>query len=136
MTDQECYNSSNLSLGLFDCSVNGVDLADGDGVSVSGSNHITSDLNVVISELSNLGIVNTHDLVLLGGSKAKTGNEVDDEENQARAEERVGKTTDGVGQLVSKLDVVLVEPSSRNGGSTVKMSNVVTVQILVHCLND
>jgi hypothetical protein len=52
MTDQEFCDSNslcNLSLGLFDdSSVNGVDLADGDGVSISGSNHIASDLDVVI----------------------------------------------------------------------------------------
>lgn len=117
-----------LNLRLFDCSFNGVDLADGDGASVSGSDHIASDLDVVISKLSNLSIVNAHDLILFGGSKAETGNEVEDKENEAGAEERVGKTTDGVGQLVSKLDVVLVEPASGNDGSTVKMSNVVTVK--------
>ena len=131
MTDRECYDSGsqgNLNLGLFDCSVNGVDLADGDGASISGSNHITGDLNVVVRKLSNLGIVNTHDLILLGGSKAETGNEVDGKENDARAEERVRKTTDGVGQLVGKLDVVLVEPASGDGGGAVKVSNVVTVQ--------
>lgn len=135
MTGGECCNSGNrdnLNLGLFHCSVNRVDLADGDGASVSGSDHIASDLNVVISKLSNLGIVNTHDLILLGGSKTETGNEVKDEENEAGAEERVGKTTDGVGQLVSKLDVVLVEPSSGNDGSAVKMSDVVTVRRLAN----
>lgn len=128
MTDLECYNSCNLGLGLIDSSVDGVGLADGDGVSISGSNHITSDLNVVVRKLSNLGIVNTHDFILFGGSKAETGNEVDGKENDARAEERVGKTTDGVGQLVSKLDVVLVEPASGDGSNAVKVSNVVTVQ--------
>lgn len=121
-----------LDLGLFDCSFNRVDLADGNRASVSGSDHIASDLDVIISKLSNFGVVNAHNLILFGGSKAETGNEIEDKENEAGAEERVGKTTDGVSQLVGKLDVVFVEPSSGNDGGAIKMSNVVTVEPLAN----
>lgn len=130
---QECkkitsflFRAISLNLGLFNSPVDRVDFADRKRASISGSNHIPGDLDVVICKLSNLGIVNTHDLILLGRSKAETRNEVDNEENDAGADERVGKTADGVGQLVSELDVVLVEPSSRNDGSAVKVRNVVS----------
>ena len=58
--------------------------------------NVASDFNVVVSKLANLSIVNAHNLILLGGTQAETGDQVEDEQDDAGAEERVGKARDRV----------------------------------------
>lgn len=82
--------------------------------------------NKTYSKFSNLGIVNAHNLILLGGPETQTRNEVDGQKNEARAQERVGKTANGVSQLVRKLNVVAVEPTTRDNSGTVEMGDIVT----------
>src|ERR1700761_4545904 len=77
-------------------------------------NDIAGDLNIVIlrtsqmcyvlmkeaktySELANLGVINTHDLILLRSTQTHTRNEVEDEQDETCPEERVSKTGDRVG---------------------------------------
>ena len=44
---------------------------------------IAGEFDVVVGEFSVFGIVDTHNLVLLGASQVETGDEVDDEEDEA-----------------------------------------------------
>jgi hypothetical protein len=90
------------------------------------------ELNVVVSELSNFNIVNTSGLLFLSGTEAESGDETPDEiesaKDDTRAEEGVGATGEGVGELVPDLDPVAVEPAARNDRVAVEMRNVVTAR--------
>lgn len=85
---------------------------------------IAGKLNIVISELSELGIIDTKDLGLLGGAEGKAGDEVHDEEDDAGAAEGVGETSDGVSELVSELDPVTSDPASGDLGGAIEVGNV------------
>ena len=89
--------------------------------------NVASDFNVVVSKLANLSIVNAHDLILLGSTQAETGDQVEDEQDDAGAEERVGKARDRVSQLVTQLDIVVVDPATVNFGRAIQVRNVVAV---------
>jgi hypothetical protein len=80
------------------------------------------------SKLANLGVVNTHDLIFLGGTKAEAGDEVHDEQDDACTEKGIGKSGDGVGKLVTKLDIVVVDPAAINLSNTVKVRYVIAVK--------
>ena len=70
-------------------------------------------------KLPNLDIVHPHDFVVLGRTKTQSRDEVDEEEDDAAAEEGVGQAGDGVGELVTELDVVFVEPAAVDFGGAV-----------------
>lgn len=78
--------------------------------------HFSGELDVVVGELANLGVVNTQHLGVLGGSDTQTRDEVDNEQNEAGASERVGTASNGIGDLVAELDPVVVEPASVDTG--------------------
>ena len=82
------------------------------------------------SKLADFDIVNTENLLLLASAELEDGKEfaqsVKDTEDHACTEERVGTASQGVGDLVSKLDPVMVEPATIDDRITIKMSNVVT----------
>jgi len=88
--------------------------------------NLPSQLNVIISELSNLGIIDTKDLGFLRGAQGQAGDQVHDEEDDAGAEEGVCCTGDGVGDLVAELNPVLVEPAAVDVGEAVEMRYVVS----------
>lgn len=77
-------------------------------------------------KLANLGIINTQNLILFGSTQAQTGNEVHDEQDNAGTDKGVGKSSDGVGKLVTELNVVVVDPATGDHGNTVKVRDVVT----------
>ena len=78
------------------------------------------------SKLANLGVIDTHNLILFGSTKTKTGDEVHEEQNDTCSEEGIDKSSDRVGKLISKLDVVLVDPTTVDLGGTVKVGYVIT----------
>lgn len=87
-------------------------------------------------KFTNLGIVHTKDFFLFRDAQVQTGDQIDDEENDAASEERVGHTGDGVRQLVAELDVVVIDPASVNDRGTIEVGDVVTItreQALVEC---
>ena len=88
--------------------------------------HLSRQLNVIVRKLANLGIVDTQDLSLLGSSEGKTRDQVHDEEDDAGSPERVDTAGDGIGELVSELDPVAVEPSSRDDGETIQVCYVIS----------
>lgn len=87
--------------------------------------HLPRQLNIVIRELANLGVVNTQNLRFFGGAKAQSGDQVHDEEDETGAEEGVGEAGAGVGDLVAELDPVPVEPAAGDGGHAVEVRYVV-----------
>jgi len=81
------------------------------------------------SKLSNLGIVNSHDFVLLRGTQTKARDEVDEEKDDTAADKRVCEARHRVCELVAQLDVVVVDPAAVNLGRAVEVSNVITVLV-------
>lgn len=95
-------------------------------ISASERSNATLELDIVVRELAELGIVETHLLFLGGGAQAQAGNEVHQEEDDAGHDEGVGEAGDAVGELVAELDVIVVEPAARDLGEAVEVGDVVT----------
>lgn len=88
-------------------------------------------LDVVVRKLSKLAIIETHLLLLGRDTQAEARNEVHEEENDASHDEGVGKSSNTVGELVSELDVVLVEPTAGDDAEAVEVRNVVAKDFCV-----
>lgn len=52
--------------------------------------------------------------------------QVQDEQDQGRHDEGVGTSRDGIGQLISQLNPVVVHPTARDDSSPIQMRNVVS----------
>lgn len=89
---------------------------------------LASQLNVIVGKLAELGVVKTKELLLLGDTKGETGNEVQHEQDDAGSDKGVRETGNAICELVTKLDVVVVEPSTWNLTEAIKMCYVVTVK--------
>lgn len=89
---------------------------------------VASNLDVVVGKLANLGIINAHNLILLGSTQAESGDHVHNEQDNAGSEERVGKTGEGVGKLVAQLNVVVVDPAAGDLGGAIEVRNVVAAK--------
>lgn len=92
---------------------------------------VAAELDVVVGELAQLGVVQARLLLLGGGAQAEAGDEVHDEEDDAGDAERVGEAGDAVGELVRELDVVVVEPAAVDLGEAVEVCNVVAAVTLL-----
>jgi hypothetical protein len=103
--------------------------ADG-GVLLAGKDvvDVAAKLNVVVGELAELGVIKTNVLVLGRSPERQPRDEVHQEQDDTGHDERVRETGDAVGQLVTELDPVVVQPASGDRGGTVKVGNVVTVR--------
>lgn len=88
---------------------------------------LTSQLNVIVRKLAQLGIIHAVVLILLGCAQRQPWDEVHQEKDEARAAEGVGETCDRVGKLVCELDVVPVEPATWDDGGAVEGCYVITV---------
>lgn len=84
------------------------------------------DLDVVVGELAKLGVVETQLLVLGADAEGETGDKVHDEQNDAGHDEAVGETGDAIGQLVSKLNPVSIDPATLDDRGTVECGNPIT----------
>jgi hypothetical protein len=87
---------------------------------------LTGQFNVIVCELANLSIIDTEDLSLLRGTEGEARDEVHDEEDEAGTDKGVCATGDGIGQLVTKLDPVVVDPSTGDDGEAIEMCYVVS----------
>lgn len=87
--------------------------------------HIAGELNIIIGEFTNLRIIHPKNLSFFACTKAEAGNEVQQEKDDAGATERVSETGDRVSELVSNLNPVVIEPSTRNHCDAVEMCYVV-----------
>jgi hypothetical protein len=122
-------------LDIWSGTINLLRVGDDGGTRVAGAvlalgiariiQHLTCQLNIVVGELANLGIVDTQDLSLFGGTQGQAGNEVHDEEDEAGSDKGVCGTRDGIGQLVSELDPVVVEPATGDDSVAIEMRYVI-----------
>ncbi len=89
------------------------------------------ELDVVVGELAELGVIGA-DVLLLGlDAQAQAGNQVHQEEDDACQDERVRETGDGVGDLVPELYVVVVDPATGDHAEAVERRYVITIGALV-----
>lgn len=77
-------------------------------------------LDVVVGELANLGVVDSQNLGLLVGAQAQARDHVDEEQDERREDERVETPRDAVGELVAQLHPVVVEPPAGDDGDAVQ----------------
>lgn len=89
--------------------------------------HGAAQLDIIVSELAKLGIVEPNFLLLGRGAQAQARDQVHHEQNDAGDTERPGEPSDAVGELVGQLDVVVVEPAAIDLGESVEVSDVVAV---------
>jgi hypothetical protein len=87
---------------------------------------VALELNVVVGELAELAVIKTHLLLLGADAKAKTGDEVHDEQDDAGHDEGVRETRHAVSELVSELDPVVVDPTTGDDGNAIESGYVVT----------
>jgi hypothetical protein len=79
--------------------------------------------DIVVGEFTHLGVINTDDFRILISAEAKTRDEVHDPEDDGGHDQRITETSCGISNLVTKLDPVVINPSSGNVGNTVKSGN-------------
>lgn len=75
---------------------------------------------VIVGPLSDPVLVDPDNLLLFGRSEAEEGDKVEEPADDGGEDERVGGTGDRVGDLVSELDPVLVEPTTGDGVAAVQ----------------
>jgi len=75
---------------------------------------------VIVGPFADPVLVDSDDLLLLGRSEAQKGDKVEGPTDGRGEDERVGGTGDRVGDLVSELDPVVVEPSTGDRSRTVE----------------
>lgn len=89
---------------------------------------LASQLNIIVSKLSELCIIHAQCLFILRCSETESRNEVHEEENDTGAEERISEARHAVCELVGELDPVMVEPTAGNLAKAVEMGYVIAVQ--------
>lgn len=79
--------------------------------------------DVIVCKLAEVGIIDTDNLCLFGCSESESRDKVHDPTENSGHDERVGESGDSIGDLVTKLNVVVVKPSTWNLGDAVEPSN-------------
>lgn len=87
--------------------------------------HCAAQLDVIVSELAKLGIVEAQLLLLDRGAQTEAGDQVHHKENDTCDNERPREPSDAVSELIGQLDIVVVEPAAVDLGKPVKVSNIV-----------
>ncbi len=88
---------------------------------------IAHQLDVIVRELANFGVVHTEYLCFFGGPESEARDQVHDEEDETGATKAVGEAGDGVGELVGELHPVVVEPAAGDFGETVEVGDVIAI---------
>lgn len=85
-------------------------------IAVSGDDvaGVALDLDVIVRELAKLDVVDTYVLILGGDAQAQARDQVHEEQNDASQDERIREAGNGVGELIRELDVVVVDPATRD----------------------
>lgn len=87
---------------------------------------MTTELNIIVCKLAQLGIIEANVLLLSRGAQRQTRDKVHQEEDDTSHDKGVRESGDTVGKLVTELDVIVVQPASGDNGSAVEMGNVIT----------
>lgn len=97
---------------------------------IIGDLQLACELDVIVSELADLDIVDTKSLLFLSGTQTECrqefANEVECGEDQACANEGVCAASEGVSELIAELDPVVVQPATGDDCVAVEVSNVIT----------
>lgn len=98
----------------------------GDRIALSGrpGKVVTTDLDVVVGEFTELVVVHTKELSLFRGTEVETGDLVDGESDDGADYEGVGGAGDDVCELNVQLLPVVHDPSTCDGVYTVKADDV------------
>jgi len=75
------------------------------------------DTNVVVGKLAKVGIIDTDDFRFFASSESESRNKVHDPANEGGDGERPSGGSDNLGELVAKLNVVVVRPSTIDFGT-------------------
>lgn len=78
------------------------------------------------SKFTNLGVIDSVDLAVFGGTQAQARDQIHHKENDAGSAKRVGEAGHGIRELVGKLDVVTIQPASVDHREAIQMRDVVT----------
>ena len=78
------------------------------------------------SKFSEFSIIDTEDLSLFAGTKRKSRNQIHNEQNDAGNKEGVRKSSHGIGNLITELNPVAINPTKR----LAVVDDVASVQIL------
>ncbi|KAI6761597.1 hypothetical protein HG531_002150 [Fusarium graminearum] len=87
------------------------------------ADNFSGELNIVVCELSNLGVVDTLKLSLPVDTQAQSGNKVHEEKDKACDGERVQASADRVSKLITHLCPVMLNPSTLDARITVESSD-------------
>jgi hypothetical protein len=93
-------------------------VVDADGVA-----QVAGELDVVVGKLAELDVIHAELLLLGGGAEGQTGDEVEEEEDDAGEDKSPGEGSDGTGELVTHLDPVVLDPAKGIPLNTVKLGN-------------
>jgi hypothetical protein len=85
---------------------------------------VTTDLNVIVCEFTELVIIHTEELSFFGGAEVEARDLVDDESNEGTDDEGVGGAGDYVGDLDVHLLPVVHDPATFDRVDTVETDNV------------
>jgi hypothetical protein len=86
------------------------------------------ELDVIVGKLAQLDVVDAGILLVGRHTQAQAGDQVHQEQDDARQDERIGEAGNGVGELVGELDVVVVDPATGDDGETIESCYVVTTE--------
>lgn len=82
------------------------------------------------SELANFNVIDSKNLLLFSGAELedrnKLANSIEGSKDEASQDKRIGHSGDGISQLITDLNPVVVQPSTSNDSIAIKMSYVVT----------
>lgn len=96
---------------------------DGRSTLVVDQSSLRVETDVIVGELTQFCLVDANDLRLLGVAESEEGDEVEDPAEDGRHDERIRHTGDRVGDLVAQLDVVVVDPPTRDLRQAVQAGN-------------
>lgn len=78
--------------------------------------HLTSDRNVIVSEFSTLGLVDTNDFGFVGSTELESRDVIDDEEEDVGDDGDVSHDRSSHGKFPSELDPVAAKSEAKKGG--------------------
>jgi len=79
--------------------------------------------DIIIGKLAHFGIIDAKDLSLFGRAKAEARDEMHSPENDGCHGQRPAETGARVSELDTELPVIVVQPTSFDGGGTIESSN-------------
>lgn len=90
---------------------------------VEGVADFLLEADIVVCEFTHVSVIDTEDLSLLSGAETETRDEVHDPEDDGRNNEGVRESGGGISELMAKLDVVVVQPTTGDFSDAVESSD-------------